>query len=180
MKLRMFGYIRNIMRKKHLKRMVKLSKKRNITVHNFETAHTVGVAMSPSADMDKVMYLLDNLVKRYNLEISFAIYFPEEKLPEHVVVEKNKILFANDGCNWYGKPKNREIDKFAGCEFNILIDLSEQACFPLQHLVAASKANFKIGNNNAQFYDFMLLGNSCNEDFIINMETYLQKIHCNE
>ncbi|MDR2423575.1 MAG: hypothetical protein LBD59_02485 [Prevotellaceae bacterium] len=168
------------MRKKHLRKMEKLSKKRKITVHNFDTAKTMGVALL-STDRAQLRSVLDNLVKKYNLKITFAIYYPEKKLPENVGVYTDNVLFADSECNWFGKPANRAIDKFTNCEFNILIDLSEKACFPLQCLVAASKANFKIGNShNAQLYDFMLLGNSSSENFIMNIETYLKKINCNE
>lgn len=54
------------------------------------------------------------------------------------------------------------VDKFIHANFDILINLNIQKCFPLKYLAAITKASFKIGryeSRHQQYLDFMIKTN---------------------
>jgi hypothetical protein len=174
----MFEYIKNILRNKQFESAVTHSKKRKALAHNFETTKTMGVIFPFHFNMDIVLNALKNIANEHDIVITFLIYFPQDKLPEGTEINASRIFFSNNECNWFGKPKTVEINNFINTNFNILIDLSSKLWFPLQYIAASSHANFKIGrideHNNP--YDFLLLGSNSEEQFIKDLETYINKI----
>ena len=54
-------------------------------------------------------------------------------------------FFSNGQLNWYGKPKGMVIRNFLTEEYDILIDLSLKAYYPLTYLAASSSARYKVG-----------------------------------
>jgi hypothetical protein len=176
----MFGYIKNILKKKCLKDAAVHAGKRNVVAYNFETANTLGVIYPFNIDMGAVAGALKSITERYGIELVFMIYFPQEKLPAGIEESTpSQILFSDNECNWFGKPKTAAIDSFVNTKFNILVDLSSKTWFPLQYIATASHANFKIGRMNDETnnpYDFVLAGSTGDEQFIKDLETYLYKI----
>jgi hypothetical protein len=176
----MFGYIKNILKNKCLKdAAVRVGRKREVA-YNFETAKTMGVIYPFNVNMSGVVNTLKNIMKRYDIEIVFIIYFPQEKLPEGI--DKNsplQIFFSNNECNWFEKPKTAAVNSFINTKFNILVDLSSTVWYPLQYIATASHADFKIGRMNSETnnpYDFVLAGSADDEQFFKDLETYLCKI----
>ncbi|MDR1581824.1 MAG: hypothetical protein LBS55_00950 [Prevotellaceae bacterium] len=176
----MFEYIKNILKNKCLKRAIIHAKRRKRVAHNFETAKTMGVIYSFNINMEAVLSILDDITKRYNIERDMIIYYPYQDNPPQVdQSSSSQIFFSTDKCNWFGKPKTVDINKFINTEFSILIDLSPESCFPLQYIAVSSHANFKIGRINDEtndLYDFVLLGSKDEEQFIRDLEAYLYKI----
>jgi hypothetical protein len=176
----MFGFIKNILKNKCLKNATARAKKRKKGAYNFETAKTMGVIYPFSINMGKVLNALDDITQRYNIEIVFVTYFPQDKLPEGVSENAmSRIFFSDNECNWFGKPKSVAINNFIDKPFNILIDLSVKFWFPLQYISIASHADFKIGRINSETnnpYNFVLLGSENEGQFVKDLETYLHKI----
>jgi hypothetical protein len=176
----MFGYIKNILKRKSLKTAAVRAGKRNVVAYNFETAKTLGVIYPFNINMGAVVGALKNITERYDIELVFMIYFPQEKLPEGIGESTpSQIFFSDNECNWFGKPKIATIDSFVNTKFNILVDLSSKMWFPLQYIATASHADFKIGRISGEtnnIYDFVLAGSAGDEQFIKDLETYLYKI----
>jgi hypothetical protein len=175
----MFGYIKNLLRTKCLKEALVRAEKRRGSSHNFETAKTVGVIYPFNINMGDVLNVLNDITKRYDIELVFIIYFPQDKLPEGVVKKSSsQIVFSNNECNWFGRPKAADINSFINTKFDIFIDLSAKSWFPLQYIAISSHADFKIGRTNEANnpYNFVLLGSESEEQFIKDLETYLYKI----
>jgi hypothetical protein len=176
----MFGYIRNILKSKCLKNAIVSAKKRREVAYNFETTKTMGVLYPFNINISTVMDSLKDIAQRYDIEVVFVIYFPLDKLSEGI--EENspsRIIFSNNECNWFGKPKIATINSFINTKFNLLVDLSLKSWFPLQYIAISSHAEFKIGRINDETnnpYNFVLLGSTSEEQFIKDLETYLHKI----
>jgi hypothetical protein len=174
----MFEYIKNSLRNKSLRTAISHSKKRKSFAHNFETTDTMGIIFPFTPDGFDVLNLMKNIAKKYDIAITFIIYFPQDKLPEGTETSSMRIFFSNNECNWFGKPKTAAINDFINTKFDILIDLSSKLWFPLQYIASSSYANFKIGRINEQDnpFDFLLLGSNTEEQFINELEKYINKI----
>jgi hypothetical protein len=175
----MFGYIKNILKIKCLKDAVRVGKRRDVA-YNFETAKTMGVIYPFSINMGSVVNALKSITERYDIELVFMIYFPQEKLPEGIGESTpSQIFFSDNECNWFGKPKTVAVNNFVNTRFNLLVDLSSKIWFPLQYIAISSQADFKTGRMNSETnnpYDFVLAGSAGDEQFIKDLETYLCKI----
>jgi hypothetical protein len=175
----MFGFIKNILKNKCLKDAVNRAKKKDRIAHNFETAKTMGVIYPSNINMNAVLDVLKDIANRYNIKVEIIIYYSPNELPEIGQSDLPQIFFSDDKCNWFGKPVTADVNNFIKTNFNILIDLSTTALFPLQYIAATSHADFKIGrikDETNDLYDFVLLGSKNEEWFIKDLETYLYKI----
>lgn len=174
----MFNFIKQYFRKKCIKTASLKSSKREVIAHNFETTKTMGIILPFRSDMDDVTNRLKNIARNNNIELTFVIYFPQDKLPETAVSTPERIVFSNKECNWYGKPGNQQINDFIKYKYDILIDLSSETWFPLQYISLFSNASFKIGRINEENnpYDFLLVGSGSEEQFVKDLESYLHKI----
>ncbi|MDR1338654.1 MAG: hypothetical protein LBK58_01115 [Prevotellaceae bacterium] len=176
----MFGYIKNILKNNSLKSAAACAEKRKELAYNFETAKTMGVIYPFNINIDTVLNAVKDVAERYNIELVFMIYFPQEKLPGGIEINSpSRIFFSDNECNWFGKPKAAPIKSFVDTRFNLLIDLSSKIWFPLQHIAIASSADFKIGRiNHGTYnpYNFVLLGSENEAQFINDLETYLYRI----
>jgi hypothetical protein len=175
----MSEYIKNIFKKRSLKKATANAEKRKKTVYNFKTAKTMGIIYPFNISTDTVLNVMKDIAKRHNVELSFLIYVPQKYLPERI--EENslsQIFFSDNECNWFGKPIAAPVKNFINTKFDILIDLSEKLWFPLLYTAIASNACFKIGRVNCEPnpYSLTLLGSKNEEQFVIDLETYLYKI----
>jgi hypothetical protein len=176
----MFGYIKNILKNRSLKKAAVYAEKRKKTAYNFETAKTMGVIYPFNINIDTVLNAVKDIAKRYDIELVFLIYFPQNRLPEGIGKNSpSRIFFSDNECNWFGKPTAAMVKSFVNTRFNILLDLSSKTWFPLQYTVISSNADFKVGRINCEQcnpYNFTLLGSKNEEQFVIDLETYLYKI----
>ncbi|MDR0385723.1 MAG: hypothetical protein LBH60_06570 [Prevotellaceae bacterium] len=176
----MFGYIKNILKNRCLKKATVHAKKRKNVAYNFETAKTMGVVYPFDINMGTVVNVLNDIAKRYNIEIVFLIYFQQERLPEGIGENSASQIFLSDNeCNWFGKPNTVAINSFINTEFNLFVDLSSKFLFPLQYIAVSSNADFKIGRINDEInspYNFVLVGSLDEEQFFKDLEDYLYKI----
>ena len=82
--------------------------------------------------------------------------------------------FTKKDLNWFMKPSNKFVNDFINIEYDLLIDLSTESCFPLQYIGGISKAKFKVGRygiNPLNFYDLMF-----QVDSKIKLEDYIKHI----
>ena len=85
----------------------------------------------------------------------------------------DSINFSNKNLNWFGKPYGHLITNFLDYEYDILIDLSLKNHYPLNYLLKASTAKFKIG---ASKKDITIFDQEINSDEISNLSVLITKI----
>jgi len=54
-------------------------------------------------------------------------------------------IFTKKEINWLWKPKGTQVNNFKNQQFDLLINLCQQNCLPLEYLAVTSKAHYKIG-----------------------------------
>ena len=81
--------------------------------------------------------------------------------------------FSNKYLNWFGKPYRHLITNFLDYEYDILIDLSLKNHYPLNYLLKASTAKYKIG---ASKKDITIFDQEINSDEISNLSALITKI----
>jgi hypothetical protein len=175
----MIKYFKTLMQRRSLKAAQSLGARRAVRASNFETTQTMGVIFPVGADPDELLKRLKQTVKDYKIQMTYIIYLPQNKLPEGTRTLYSRIIFSDNECNWYGKPDMSEINDFIHEKFDMLLDLSMQRQFPLQYIVAASQAAFKIGcrcDKTSNPYDFLLVGSDSEQDFVTNLEKYLKNM----
>jgi hypothetical protein len=174
----MFEYVKNKLRNRCLKGAIAYANRRKALAHNFETTDTMGIIIPFNSEGFEVINLMKGVAKKYDIKMTYLIYFPMDKLPEGTETNSTLIFFSNNECNWFGKPKMPEIKDFINTRFHIIIDFSAKFWFPLQYITSASHANFKIGriNEHGNPYDFLLIGSVNEEQFISELEKYIHKI----
>jgi hypothetical protein len=89
-------------------------------------------------------------------------------------------IITIEDVEWNFIPKKDKVVNFVNNEFDILLNLCTEICFPLVYITAVSKSFFKVGaydKRNSLFFDFMLqtpqqsiLG------FTTELKYYLEKI----
>jgi hypothetical protein len=89
-------------------------------------------------------------------------------------------IITIEDVEWNFIPKKDKVVNFVNNEFDILLNLCTEICFPLVYITAVSKSFFKVGaydKRNSPFFDFMLqtpqqsiLG------FTTELKYYLEKI----
>ncbi|RRN77408.1 hypothetical protein EIM50_19770, partial [Pseudoxanthomonas sp. SGD-10] len=68
-------------------------------------------------------------------------------------------LISEDDINWNYIPNRERIKNFINNEFDILINLCTELCFPLVYVSALSRSVFKVAAydlRQAPFFDFMI------------------------
>ncbi|WP_017256879.1 DUF6913 domain-containing protein [Pedobacter arcticus] len=92
----------------------------------------------------------------------------------------NIELITKEDINWNFVPKREKIINFVNNEFDILINLCTEICFPLVYITALSKSFFKVGayhKKHSAFYDFMLATQQQSiSGFNTELKYYLDKI----
>ncbi len=93
----------------------------------------------------------------------------------------SQIEFLSEkDINWNYIPKNEKIINFINNEFDILLNLCTEICFPLVYVTALSKSLFKVGaydKKQAPFFDFMLETQQHSiSGFSAELKYYLDKI----
>ncbi|OAQ41648.1 hypothetical protein A5893_00620 [Pedobacter psychrophilus] len=89
-------------------------------------------------------------------------------------------LISLEDVEWNLIPKKDKIKNFVNNEFDILLNLCTEICFPLVYITALSKSLFKVGaydKKNSPFFDFMLATQQHSiTGFTTELKYYLDKI----
>ncbi|KHJ36955.1 hypothetical protein PBAC_28730 [Pedobacter glucosidilyticus] len=92
----------------------------------------------------------------------------------------NIELISVEDIDWNYIPKKEKIGNFINHEFDILINLCTDLCFPLVYVAAVSKSVFKVAAYNpkqAPFFDFMIeTQQESIAGFSTELRYYLEKI----
>ncbi len=90
------------------------------------------------------------------------------------------LIISEKDIDWNYVPKKEKIINFVNNEFDILINLCTEICFPLTYVTAMSKSLFKVGAYNpkqAAIFDFMLdTQQQSIAGFSTELKYYLDKI----
>jgi len=88
--------------------------------------------------------------------------------------------FTKKRLNWFNKPTSSSAEQFIEKEFDLLVDLTIEKFFPLEYILGASKAKFKLGRfyEENNYYDLMIDidKNKDLEFFIEQIKHYLSLI----
>lgn len=117
---------------------------RQVKVHNFETAKTVGVLWS--SDEKNAFQVIRHHLQGYpNLKLKSLYFIPEKKADT-----SDGASFCTEQLSWLGFAKEGAALDFQQTNFDLLIDLSIKKQFPLQCVATLSKAAFKVGYCNEE------------------------------
>ena len=98
-------------------------------------------------------------IRNQQKEVKALGFIDSKKFPPDQFVKLGMDFFTREHLNWYLTPDSRVTDNFVNENFDILISLNIEKCFPLQYISAFSKAKYRVGNygNGSEvFYDLMI------------------------
>ena len=129
----------------------KLSKlKRRIGVFNLSKAKTVGIIYHfDSLENDKVIKDFARFLKEERIKVDTLGYVSNKEMIEKAKPELDYNYFFKKELNFLLIPQKKECLKFAGKEYDILIDLTIKTFFPVKYIASLSKAHFKVGESNS-------------------------------
>lgn len=126
----------------------------------FDDAKTIALLASAQdpAQLQPIIQFMERL-KKEGKKV-YAISLVPFKKVELFKQEFNNISFFTDKeLSWLKRPKSKEVKRFEGIDFDILINTDQDKQFPLIHLSAHAKASFRIGRYDSDStiaYDFMI------------------------
>ncbi len=132
-------------------------------VCNLKQAQKIGLVFN--AHSDKSIKAIKGIEKYYldkNITIETMGFSHTKHLNSMLIGDKNHHYVCLKDFNWFYKPKNPLIKDFMDKRFDILINLFTENDFPVEYMVCASQANFKVGSAhlNNKMHDFMIdIGN---------------------
>ena len=151
-------------------------------VISFEQAKKIGMLYDATNEQDYEM------VKQYikgiradHKEVFALGYVDKKQLPVSQFAQLGLDFFTKKDLKWNMIPDSLEIRNFINEQFDILINLNEGNCFPLNYITAMSKAKFRIGRyhkKNLSNFDFLIeAGNSTSlSNYIKEVDRYLRII----
>lgn len=122
--------------------------------------------------------LLAKELQHQDKQVKVLIYISDKslKISPSINIE---ILYQED-MSWNFIPKKEKIIQFVNHEFDLLLNLCTEICFPLTYVSALSKSLFKVGAYSPKetaIFDFMLATNEQSiTGFSTELKYYLDKI----
>lgn len=133
--------------------------KREVKVCNIRNARHVGIIYNATefVSFEIIKDFAKDLAQQ-KINLSILGYVDSKKLIDHYLYRKGFDFFSRNDLNWFYKPSSEVIDKFIQQPFDILIDLSLERYYPINYIVALSKAGFKVGRYSSEdsFLDMMI------------------------
>ncbi len=102
--------------------------------------------------------LLKDLLKS-GVDADLLCYTFKNKLEDHIFGDEHRIYLTRKDLNWFFIPTYPAIPRLVKKGHDILIDLNLKMSFPLTFALAASNAQFKVGQkvkDKEIFLDFMI------------------------
>ncbi|RKD18942.1 hypothetical protein BCY91_13745 [Pelobium manganitolerans] len=162
----------------HLKKEIKKIRRSSASV-SLKAARYVGILVNVEnqkqlQEVQKVAAELQTAQKKVRL-----LAFTSNKSLQ-ANANTNFQLISTKDVNWDLTPKREKIMNFVNNEFDILINLCTEFCFPLLYVAALSKSLFKVAaydKKSSAFYDFMLATEQQSiSGFSAELKYYLDKI----
>ncbi len=133
--------------------------KRQVNACNIHDAKTIGILFNATHQIsfDIVKEMVKNIANKKN-KIEVLGYVDSKNLIDHYLYRKGFDFFTHKQLNWYYKPVDETVHSFIEKKFDILINLSLDEPYPIQYIVALSKAKFKVGkySQENEYLDFMI------------------------
>ncbi|MFC5282186.1 DUF6913 domain-containing protein [Pedobacter alpinus] len=161
-----------------LKQEIKKISRKNKSV-SLKAAQYIGilVTVKDQKQLDEVEEVALEL-KKANKKVRLLAFTSDLTLK--LTSNNNIELISNEDVDWNFIPKREKIINFVNNEFDILINLCTEICFPLVYITALSKSLFKVGayhKKNSAIYDFMLATQQQSiSGFNTELKYYLDKI----
>jgi len=177
----MIESIRKILTNYRLKRDLADNNISHETV-NFDAAKKIGLLYD--ATESKNFEVVKEYVKdvRSRQKEILALGFVDKKvLPQNQFAQLGLDFFTRKDLNWQQFPVSLEVSNFIKEPFDIVVNLSDNAVFPLRYIAAVSKAKFRVGrfdSSSVPCYDMMIEASPETDlkQFIKQAEDYLRKI----
>jgi hypothetical protein len=155
------------------KRVLKRKKrgfKREIRVHNFDTAKSA-VILFDTSDPESFPVIKDlrKFIESKGVNCSAFGYVHQKETPQEMLFRKKYSFITRSNINWYMKPGGEVVEAFYAQDPDLLIDLTLNFPLELQFLVQLSSARFKIGcfTEEENDYDLMInLTGRCDAGFL--------------
>ena len=156
--VKLFPKIRLKLGQRSLRKKAALIKRKK-TVHNFNTAKSVGIIFdaSISDNFDQVKEFRKYLSSR-NIHSDIMAYLNADDIPGEFILRENCFFYGNKDLDYFYQPANPQINNFIEKKFDILFDLSLDPPFPLLYISTLSMASFKVGkfSETPNDYDLMI------------------------
>jgi hypothetical protein len=96
----------------------------------------------------KAFQYLQEYFRNRNAIVRFLCFSEAKTATDSNIITKKET-------NWLGFPVGGAVETFLSADFDLLINITTQPCFPLEVITALSGASFKIGwdYNQTGFYD---------------------------
>lgn len=159
--------------------------KRVRAISNLDSAQTVGIIFNANsqASYDRASQFANFLMNSKEIQVFAIGYVDDKRMLQFFADKKGFKFFSKRNLNFVGKPQNSSVDFFIDKQFDILIDLSIEDFYPIQYIVALSKAKLKVGRfiEGDNYYDFMIDIKKDNtlDNLINQIELYLSIVNVN-
>jgi hypothetical protein len=156
--------------------------KRRPEVVGFTEAKKIGLLYDATDQYNfEVVKAYVKNVRNQQKDILALGYVDKKQLPQNQFAQFGIDFFTRKQLNWQMIPTTTIVRNFINEKFDILINLNNGKCFPLQYIAAVSQARFRVGRfdkKNVQCYDMMIdtKGEPGIKDFIEEVENYLRQI----
>ncbi len=161
-----------------LKQEIKKLSRKNHSV-SWSHAKNIGILLiiHNQKELQEVEKLAEDF-KNENKNVKFLIYKTDQAL---LKLENSNIqILSKEDVAWNYIPRKEKIISFVNHEFDMLINLCTEICFPLTYITALSKSLFKVGaynENQTAIFDFMIATDQRNfSRFSSELKHYLNKI----
>ena len=157
----------------HFKKIIReLPKKRPSQVSWNKKMERIGVLI-PTEHIDKteVGKFLKKL-KKLAKEVQLLGFADVKELKEPLAID----AFSQKEVDWIWRPKGETVAAFRQQSYDVLINLCQHTCYPLEYIAAACEAKYKIGalTKYPNNYDLMLETENL-ENHIRQVEFFLAK-----
>ena len=162
---------------RQLKQEIKKLNRKNYSV-SLSNAKNIGVLISiqNQSQLSEVEEFAKSLTQQ-NKKVKLLAFIGDKslKLTSSII----EIITLED-VEWNFIPKKEKVVNFVNNEFDILLNLCTEICFPLVYITAKSKSLFKVGaydKKHSLFFDFMLQTQQQSiQGFTTELKHYLDKI----
>ena len=158
---------------------------RKPVVRNLASATKVGIVylVRDEADFQHVRNYVKKIKEDLGINKVLALGYVDDKhLPAYMSSRLNFDQFCQKDLDWYRRPKGNTVENFMAEEYEVLIDLTLQDLLPIQHIVAKSRARFKVGRyseGNKRFLDMLIdmAGSQSLPQLITQVDRYLLMVN---
>ncbi|MCX6291739.1 MAG: hypothetical protein NT126_08240 [Bacteroidetes bacterium] len=173
--------IRTVFANIQFRKEIQKNKHKRETV-GFDEAKKIGLLYDATDDYNyEVVKQYVKTVRGMQKEILALGFVDKKELPPSQFAQYGLDFFTRKNLNWQMIPDNPIVTNFINEKFDILVNLTNNKCFPLRYIAAVSHARFRVGRfdkKNVVCYDMMIhvKGEPGIKNFIEEVENYLRQI----